>query len=118
MAKTVKIDDELIDIVAREASVMSRSLAGQVRHWLRIGMTIERSSDFDQSHVAAALGGRIGPDALSCAEQESFVEGLFEAAREGTAEQDRFFTARRAEGLGVGLRDGVIVAQSDEVAPG
>lgn len=114
MAKTVKIDDETMALVEREARLMSRSLAGQVRHWVRIGMSIERSRFFDQSQVAAALEGRIGPDALSNEEQEAYVEGLFQEARTGTAEQERFFARRREQGLGVGLRDGEL---SEEDSP-
>ncbi len=118
MAKTVKLDDELIDVLTREAELMSRSLAGQVRHWVRIGMSIERSSDFDQSRVAAALDARIGPDDLSAAEQESFVEGILGAARRGTDEQDRFFAKRRERGLGAGLRDGKLVEHGEKAATG
>lgn len=109
MSKTVKIDDELIELAAREAKLMSRSLAGQVKHWVRIGMSIERSRSFDQSQVAAALSGRLSPDDLSVAEQESFVEGILSAAREGTSEQEQFFIGRRKAGLGAGLRDGKLV---------
>ena len=114
MPKTVKIDDELVDILSREAKLMSRSLAGQVRHWVRIGMSIERSRAFDQARVAAALDGRLGPDDLTAAEQEGFVEGLLGAAREGTNEQDRFFADRRQRGLGAGLRDGELVERIEQ----
>ncbi len=116
MAKTVKIDDELMEEIGREADVMSRSLAGQVRHWLRIGMSIERSRFFDQSHVVAALEGRIGPDALTGEEQEAYIDGLFRQTRSGTPEQDRFFSQRRSGGLGVGIRKGKLVEEDDATA--
>lgn len=96
MAKTVKLDDDLMDAVGREAQIMSRSLAGQVRHWVRIGMSIERSRFFDQSNVADALRGRLSPDALTAEEQEAYVDSLLEAARDGTPEQEKFFARRRA----------------------
>lgn len=117
MAKTVKLDEELVELAAREAKLMSRSLAGQVRHWMRIGMSIERSRAFDQSRVAIALDGRIGPDDLTAAEQESFVEGILGAAREGTPEQERFFAERRARDLGAGLDDGVLVEPAEKPIP-
>jgi len=116
MAKTVKIDDQLMDEIGREADVMSRSLAGQVRHWLRIGMSIERSRFFDQSHVVAALEGRIGPDVLSGEEQEAYIDGLFHQARSGTPEQEQFFRQRRNDGHGVGLRKGKLVEEDDATA--
>lgn len=114
MAKTVKIDDELVEIAAREAKLMSRSLAGQVRHWVRIGMNIERSRAFDQARVVMALEGRLSPDDLSAAEQESFVGGILGAAREGTLEQDRFFAERRARGLGAGMADDTLVEPGEQ----
>lgn len=112
MAKTIKIDDELMEIIGREAEMMSRSLAGQVRHWVRIGMSIEKSRFFDQSRVVEALSGKLSPDALTAGEQEAYVDGLFDAARSGTVEQDKFFAARKAKGLGVGLRDDKIGRES------
>jgi hypothetical protein len=115
MAKTVKLDDDLMDAIGREAQIMSRSLAGQVRHWVRIGMSIERSRFFDQSNIAAALRGQLSPDALTAEEQEAYIDGLFEQAREGTPEQEKFFAQRRAQGLGAGLRKGKIV-EKDEAA--
>lgn len=106
MAKTIKIDDELMEVIGREAETMSRSLAGQVRHWVRIGMSIEKSRFFDQARVVEALSGKLSPDALTAGEQEAYVDGLFHAARSGTPEQGKLFAERKARGLGAGLRDG------------
>lgn len=112
MAKTVKIDDELMEVIGREAEMMSRSLAGQVRHWVRIGMSVEKSRFFDQARVVEALSGKISPDALTAGEQEAHVDGLFDAARSGTVEQRKLFAERKARKLGVGLRDGAICKES------
>lgn len=106
MAKTVKIDDELMELIGSEARMMSRSLAGQVRHWVRIGMNIERSRFFDQARVVDALNGKLGPDSLTTPEQEAYVDGLFDLARNGTPEQEKFFAGRRENGLGVGITNG------------
>lgn len=46
------------------------------------------------------------PDALTAGEQETYIEGPFDAARSGTIEQRKLFAERRAKKLGVGLRDG------------
>lgn len=112
MAKTIKLDDELMDLVGREADMMSRSLAGQVRHWVRIGMSVEKSRFFDQSRIVEALSGKRPPDALTAEEQESYVDALFEAGRSTTPEQDRFFTDRRRKGLGAGMRGGVLTHEN------
>ena len=112
MAKTIKIDDELMEVIGREAEMMSRSLAGQVRHWVRIGMSIEKSRFFDQTRVVEALSGTRSPDALTAGEQEAYIDGLFGAARSGTSAQRKLFAGRKAEGLGVGLRDGAISRES------
>lgn len=113
MAKTVKIDDDLMELIGSEAKMMSRSLAGQVRHWIRIGMSIERSRFFDQSRVVDALSGRLGPDALTTPEQEAYVDGLFDLARTGTPQQERFFADRRTAGLGAGMRDGRLTKERE-----
>ena len=102
MPKTVKLDDELLELIGEEAKLMSRSLAGQVRHWVRIGMSVEKSRFFDSSMIADALSGKLSPDALTAKEQEAYIEGVFDAARDGTAEQEAFFAERRRKGLGVG----------------
>jgi hypothetical protein len=112
MAKTIKIDDELMEVIGREAEMMSRSLAGQVRHWVRIGMSVEKSRFFDQARVVEALSGKLSPDALTAGEQEAYIDGLFEAARSGTIEQRKLFAARKAKKLGVGLHDGEISGAS------
>ena len=92
--------------------MMSRSLAGQVRHWVRIGMSVEKSRFFDQSRIVEALNRELSPDALTAGEQEAYVDNLFDAARSGTSEQRKLFAGRKASGLGVGLRDGRISSES------
>lgn len=92
---------------------MSRSLAGQVRHWVRIGMSVEKSRFFDQARIVEALSGRLSPDMLTAEEQEVYIDGLFDAARNGTDAQDRFFANRRAKGLGVGMHDGKLTRERD-----
>ncbi len=111
MAKTIKLDDELMDLVGREADMMSRSLAGQVRHWVRIGMSVEKSRFFDQSRIVEALSGKLAPDALTAEEQEAHIDAVFDAARSDTPEQDRFFAERRRKGLGTGMCDGVLTRE-------
>ena len=55
MARSMKIPDEEMELLRREARLASRSIAGQVTHWLRIGRSIERAPDFNYAHIREAL---------------------------------------------------------------
>lgn len=113
MAQSIKISDEEMEAVRREAELSSRSLSGQVTHWLRIGRSIERAPGFSYLRVRQALGGTLSPDALSGDEQVVFLDALLSAAAAETPEQAAFFDARRKAGLGVGAdADGKIVRQA------
>ncbi len=48
---------------------------------------------------------------LGAGEQETSIDRLFDAARSGTAEQHKFFSGRKAEGLSAGLRNDKIVPE-------
>lgn len=65
MAQSVKIADDEMEIIRKEAAVQSRSIAGQIAHWVRIGREIERSSCFDYARVRAALSAELSPDDLT-----------------------------------------------------
>lgn len=113
MAKAIKIADEEMALVRREAELSSRSLAGQVAHWLRIGRSIERSPDFSYAQVRDALAGRLSPDGLTGEEQIVYVDRLMSEAGKPTDEQRRHFEQRRKAGLGVGQDSaGNIVSES------
>ena len=49
---------------------------------------------------------------VGAGEQETDIDRLLDAARSGTVEQHKFFSGRKAEGLGVGLQDGEILRES------
>ena len=113
MGQSIKISDEEMELVRREAKLSSRSIAGQITHWIRIGRSIERSPEFSYADVRAALQARLSPDELTGEEQEVYVEDLLLAASEPTSEQKAFFRERRKKGLGVGLGpDGELVEPS------
>ncbi len=57
MAQSVKLADDIMALVRHEADLHSRSLAGQITHWLKIGRAIERSGSFDSARITAALEG-------------------------------------------------------------
>lgn len=112
MAQSIKISDDEMDLIRREAELSSRSIAGQVTHWMRIGRSIERAPEFTYEHVRDALNGKRSPDALTGEEQAVFIDELLAQAGEETPEQKALFETRRKEGLGVGLdRRGKIVRQ-------
>ncbi|MEL7041884.1 MAG: hypothetical protein AAGL90_10185 [Pseudomonadota bacterium] len=115
MAQSIKISDEEMELVRREAKLSSRSIAGQITYWMRIGRSIERSPQFTYTHIREALEGRRSPDALTGEEQEVYIEDLLVEAAGQTAEQDAIFAARKREGKGVGLgADGEVTKQAPE----
>lgn len=103
MARSIKIPDQEMELVREEAKLSSRSIAGQVTHWLRIGRSIERSPDFSYTQVREALGGHRSPDDLSGKEQAVYLDELMAEASETTEEQRALFTKRREQGLGAGM---------------
>jgi hypothetical protein len=102
MGQSIKISEKEMELLRTEAELSSRSVAGQVTHWLRIGRAIERSADFNYTHIRQALEARRGPDTLAAEEQAVYIESLMDAASEATREQIAFFKQRRQDGLGVG----------------
>lgn len=113
MARSIKISDEEMELVRREAQASSRSISGQVTHWLRIGRAIERSPNFSHVRIREAMEARRSPDTFGAEEQQAYLEELLAAASAPTPEQEAFFRARREDGLGAGLdEDGNIVRQS------
>ncbi|MEO1019388.1 MAG: hypothetical protein AAFY56_17105 [Pseudomonadota bacterium] len=113
MAQSIKISDEEMEVVRREAKLASRSIAGQITYWMRIGRSIERSPQFTYAHIRDALEGGRSPDTLTGEEQEVYMEDLLATAADPTPEQQAFFKARKRAGLGIGAnRDGQIVEQA------
>ena len=66
MAQSVKFaDDMLVDDARAMAGLQSRSLAGQITHWARIGRAIERSGRFDHVRLSRVLAGEAETTALT-----------------------------------------------------
>jgi hypothetical protein len=102
MARSIKIPEEEMELLRREARLASRSIAGQVTHWLRICRSIERAPDFNYAHIREALQARRSPDALTSEEQAVYVDELMDIAAAETPEQAVSYAGRRMAGLGVG----------------
>ena len=105
MAQSVKLADDVMSVVRRESGLQSRSVAGQITHWINIGRAIEKSSAFDYQHINAALAGTLSPDDLSAEEQEVWFEQFVDDVAAPTPQEEAFFAARRQLGRGVGLSD-------------
>ena len=103
MAQSVKLADDVMAVVRKEAELHSRSVAGQITHWLRLGRAIEQSGAYDHARVTAALDGRLDTVELRDEEAAAWLDAFTERmSAPSTAEQD-FFAKRRRLGRGVGL---------------
>lgn len=114
MAQSVKLSDEIMALVRRESGLQSRSVAGQITHWLRIGRAIEKSGRFDSARIAAALQASLAPEDLTEEEHAVWLTAFGEAMAEPGETSEAFFAKRRQLGLGVGLDEsGEIVREAD-----
>lgn len=103
MAQSIKLGDDIMKIVRRESELQSRSIAGQIAHWLRIGRAIEKSGNFDHARITAALAGEIATTDLTDEERDVWLDSFVEKMGQPGADEDAFFNRRRQLGLGVGL---------------
>jgi hypothetical protein len=105
MSRTVKLSDDVMSVVRREAGLQSRSVAGQITHWINIGQAIEQSSKFDYQHISNALAGELSPDELSTEEQIVWFAQFAEDVTYPADQEEAFFAERQQLGRGVGLND-------------
>ncbi|MFC4593708.1 ParD-like family protein [Sphingobium tyrosinilyticum] len=103
MAQSIKLSDDIMKIVRRESELQSRSIAGQIAHWVRIGRAIEKSGNFDHARITAALRGAIETTVLTDEEKDVWLDGFVEKMGQSGSDEDAFFARRRQLGLGVGL---------------
>ena len=104
MPKSVKFASDAFVEEARAASeLQSRSLAGQITHWARIGRAIERSSDFDHTKIARVLAGEIETTGLTPEEKAVWSERFVEKMSEPGPDEEAFFEGLRTSGRAVGL---------------
>jgi len=103
MAQSVKLADDVMAVVRREAELHSRSVAGQITHWLRLGKAIEQSGTYDHARVTAALDGRLDPVELREEEGGAWLDAFTEKMASPSEMEKTFFEKRRKLGRGVGL---------------
>lgn len=103
MAQSVKLADDLVAAARREAELHSRSVAGQITHWLRLGRAIEQSGAYDHARVTAALEGRLDTVELRDEEATAWLDAFTEKMSTPSPSEQAFFAQRRKLGRGVGL---------------
>ena len=115
MAQSVKLNDEIMALVRRESELQSRSIAGQVTHWLRIGRAVEQSANFDHARLRSVLEGRASTAILGREEKDIWLDTFAERVSRPGKEAEAFFEERRRRGLGVGLdsKGEIVTADSD-----
>jgi hypothetical protein len=60
MAKSVRISDELYELASQEAALMHRSVAQQLEHWMKLGVSVEHSqATLDDVRSASAQFKRV-----------------------------------------------------------
>lgn len=103
MAQSVKLADDVMAQVRREAELHSRSVAGQITHWLRLGRAIEQSGAYDHARVTAALEGRLDTVELGEEEEIAWIDAFTEKMSRPSRTEQAFFAKRQRLGRGVGL---------------
>ena len=103
MAQSVKLADDIMAVVRREAEIHSRSVAGQITHWVRLGRAIESGGTYDHARVTAALEGRLDPVELREEEGCAWLDAFSEKMSSPSELPPPLFPTRRKLGRGVGL---------------
>jgi len=100
--KTIRIDESIFKTVQSASILNSRSVSGQLAHWVNIGRIIEQSAGFDMSRVEAALRAEIALDDLTADETEVFHEKFFAQMGETSQESEDFYAklGEQAKALG------------------
>lgn len=75
MAQTIKLPDDLMQVLREEAESQDRSIAGQVRHWIRLGQALEASLPYER--MRAALTGKLDTRKLSDEQLDHWNKGIF-----------------------------------------
>jgi hypothetical protein len=114
----VKLGNDIMALVRHEADLHSRSVAGQITHWLRIGRAIEHSGAFDYARITAALEGKLDTTELGEEEEAAWLDAFTARMAEPSVEERAHFARRRMLGRGVGLdAGGNLVHAKDDAAP-
>ena len=118
MAKTVKLNDDIVDFARQEAVLQDRSLGAQISHWVRIGRAVETSGKLDHAKISAVLAGEMQTRELTPEEKSVWLDRFTDLMGEPGPEEEAFFADRRRRGLGVGLdeKGNLVHAEPDPAA--
>ena len=104
MAKSVKFaDDAFVDEARAASEIQSRSLAGQITYWARIGRAIERSGSFDHTRISRVLAGDLETTALTAEEKAVWSERFLATMSEPGPGEESYFAELRESGAAAGL---------------
>lgn len=103
--RPIRLSANFVHQAEQEASLLHRSIAGQVEHWARIGQAFETAPGYTLDRVKLALAARYDADKLDATEREYFDEALGDALGSPSADELAFFEERRRTGVGVGYDD-------------
>jgi len=100
--KTIRVDEDIFKKVQEASILHSRSLGGQVAHWINIGRVMEKSPSMDMDRIEAALKAELMIDNLTPEETEIYLDKFFASMGEETAEEAQFYAdiARKGKALG------------------
>src|SRR5215469_12897226 len=76
MPTAVKLSDAIVAVARTEATVMKRSIAGQVEYWAELGRSVEAAGLLDFERVRAVLSGKGSVHGLKAAETKLYLELL------------------------------------------
>lgn len=117
MAQSVKLADEIMTAIRGEAELQSRSVAGQITHWVRLGRAVETSGSFDHARLTAALEGRLDTVELSPTEGAAWLDGFADMMAEPSEAERAFYEDRQTQGLGVGLDEVGRIVHARDASP-
>ena len=106
MAQSIKLSDDVMALIRREAELHSRSVAGQITHWVKLGRAIERSGSFDHARITEALNGALDTTELHPDEEAPWLDAFVEKMGEPSDAERAFHAERQELGRGVGLDAG------------
>ena len=101
MEQSVKLADDIMALVRREAELRGRSISDQISHW------VKRSDQLGHSRTSPALADEIG---VLSPEEEAWVKNFVEKMGHPTESEIAFHARRSSLGGSVGLdEDGNLV---------
>lgn len=113
MAQSVKLADDLMATIRREAELYNRSVAGQITHWVKLGRAIETSGAYDHTRMTAALDGRLETTELREEAAIAWLNSFTEKMSAPSAREQAFSRSAAGSARGLDQAGSLIRANSD-----